>query len=409
MGTELPALSRRSLLLGASALGCLIPFSTARSLPAQSTSTDADELQSLFDGATAGSTIRIPPREHVLEGYILLPQAPDVTIIAAGATFTGGSARFYSGGHSGLTWRGGRFAGDGTKALCFAFLGSTDYVFEHIEFDQVQPFGWHLFDLIGCTNFTFKALDVCGYGNTTDLSATSVYSLYKEAIQLDYAYTGASGGAGLNDLLEAAGGTFDGSASTDITVEHSTFAAARDDDGIVSWAPCPMGQHAYSPDEQNARIRFVRNVVSDAIPLNSLSGGAWPRGALSFVPIVDLEVTGNRFEATVPAAQRENWIQIVSNSDGRLPDPSTMLPSSGIAVTDNRFGGFAPTRAYVRLESDMDHPNYRISDVIVSGNHSACGESSPTWVERIGIDSQFSDIVVSDNKAMSSCPEPSDA
>ena len=401
MNTEHPALSRRSLLFGAGALAGVTFFGAAQPLPAHATSTDADQLQSLFAGATAGSTIRIPPREYVLEGYILLPQAQDVTIVAMGAVFTGGSARFYSGGHSGLTWRGGRFAGDGTKALCFALLGSSDYVFEHIEFDQVQPFGWHIFDLIGCTNVTFKDLDVRGYGTTTDLSATSVYSLYKEAIQLDYAYTGAAGGtpgAGLNALLVAAGGRFDDSPSTDITVKNSTFAAARDDDGIVSWAPCPMGQHTYSPDTQNARIAFVNNVVSDAIPLNSLSGGAWPRGALSFVPIVDLEVTGNRFEATLPATERENWIQIVSNSDGRIPDPSSMRPSSAIAITDNRFGGFAPTRAYVRLESNKDHPNYRISDVTVSGNHPACADASPTWVEQIGISSQFSDITVSDNK-----------
>ena len=405
MNTGHPSLSRRSLLPAVGALACLTFFSTAP-IPAQATSSDADQLQLLFDSATAGSTIRIPPREYMLEGYILLPQAPDVTIVSTDAVFTGGSARFYSGGHSGLTWRGGRFAGDGTKALGFVFLGSSDYVFEHIQFDRVQPFGWHIFDLIGCSNFIFTELDVRGYGTTTDLSATSVYSLYKEAIQLDYAYTGAAGGDALNDRLVAACGTFDGSASSDITVQNSTFSAARDDEDILSWAPCPMGQHAYSPNAQNARIRFINNVVTDAIPLNSLSGGAWPRGTLSFVPRVDLEIAGNRFEATLPATQRENWIQIVSNSDGRVADPATMMPTSGISVTSNCFSGYAPTSAYVRLECDMDHPNYRISDVTISDNQTACSDGSPTWVEKVGIESQVSSLIVSGNETTSSCNAP---
>lgn len=391
-------LTRRSLLIGAGALAGLAITATAAPISARADSDDAVEIQTLFDAATAGSTITIPPREYVLEGHLLLPQASDVTVVADGAVFTGGTVHFYAGGHSGLTWRGGRFAGDGTRGLVFAFLSCENYVFQDVEFDQVQPFGWHIFDLIGCTNVVFDRITVRGYGTTTDLSATSLYNWYKEAIQIDYAYRGASGGAAFDDMLEAVGGTFDGSASTGITVKNSTFVPARDSSGdVISWAPCPLGQHAYSPNTQNARITFRNNVVSDPIPLNSLDG-AWPRGALHFVPIVDLSVLGNTFESTVSATQRENWIQIVCNADGRLPDPETMLPSTKIKIVDNAFTGQAATESYVRLQSNKDHPNYRIDHVVVTGNRAVRGDASPAWVETLGVQSQFSHIVEAGNK-----------
>lgn len=168
---------------------------------------------------------------------------------------------------------------------------------------------------------------------------------------------------------------------------------------MLSWAQSPMGQHIYAKDAQNSDITFTQNTVTDPIPLNEIAQNKYT-GALHFVSVKNLVITDNEF-TTNHSAERENWIQIVNNSNTKNPgNGSGNLPTVGVDISRNNFYGVQPTQSYVSLVSDKNNVNFKIMETIVSNNNYwADSLVEPTnWVSITDIDSQIEPPKVEQNQ-----------
>ncbi|GIN73400.1 hypothetical protein J14TS2_38750 [Bacillus sp. J14TS2] len=327
---------------------------------------DSASVQEMFSNAEPDSTITFPEGTYELSGYIELPREDNVTIDATDAIFTG-QVTFLSAGNSGMKWKGGTFNGTGDARLGFTLLHVENATFEGITFNRVTGFGQHVFDLLGSSNLLFDNLTVAGYGNTTDLSGIDGSQKYAEAIQTDYAITDASGSTASEERLISYGGELDGAATEGVTVKNSQFVPYYENGNMLSWAQSPMGQHIYAKDAQNSDITFTQNTVTDPIPLNEIAQNKYT-GALHFVSVKNLVITDNEF-TTNHSAERENWIQIVNNSNSKNPgNGSGNLPTVGVDISRNNFYGVQPTQSYVSLVSDKNNVNFKIMETIVSNN-----------------------------------------
>lgn len=352
--------------LAAILLSLGLAVSLVPSADAADEATDGDQLQELFSRAEPGSTIDVPAGTYQVDDYVELPRADNVTVNAAGATFTGWVV-FLSAGNSGMTWTGGTFDGDGTQRLGFTLLHVTDAAFQDIEFRQAAAFGQHLFDLLGSSGLTFDRITTRGYGDTADVTDVPAAQQYKEAIQTDYAIPGASGSAASEDLLLGYGGTLDGAATADVTIKNSRFLPRFDGDETAAWAQSPVGQHVYAKNDQNHGITFTGNTVVDPIGLNDAPQDKYT-GALHFVSIRDLTIADNEFSSS--QARRKDWIQVVNNANTVNPGDGTgNLPTVGVKITGNQFtDGTAPQRSYVMLMADKNNANFTLSDLTITGN-----------------------------------------
>ncbi|QIK63022.1 hypothetical protein G7068_07295 [Leucobacter viscericola] len=351
---------------------------------------DLKYLGDLFASAQAGATITVPARTYNLTGDVIeLPYASNVTVIATGATFTG-QATFGSALGQGLKWTGGTFtAGGSGGSVHFALMQVKNAAFTDMKFDRAVAFRTHVFDVMASDSIRINNIRVIGYGSGTDFTGLTDHARYAEAVQIDRHAEGSGGNAwnyGLDRLFKKrAGGNYflPDRHSTNVTVENSTFEAARDGSGkVISWAQSPIGQHFAGSSNEAINIVFRNNVVIDPVPV----GGTAYDGALHFSPVAGLTVTGNTFRANERIGV---WIQLVTEK--KL--------TKGVNISGNKFYGMKPSNSFVNISvvGNAAGSAPLVSGVSIKDNSSYVEDIVPMRVAQQGKTARIAPITQSNN------------
>ena len=399
-----------AVILAAILAGCSAPaLETSETRPhgtqEPSDKDDTDWINERFAAARPGDKIDLPAQDYEVRGHIILPRSSDVSIDATGARFRG-QAVFLSIASTGMSWSGGSFVGDGTseQRLVFSLFRMNRAKFTNMSFERTTAFANHTFDLLGCKEVTLENITIEGYGASQDIVDLSPHERYAEAIQIDTAHETGVGNERAIELIEEAGGVFDGSATSGLVVRDSYFGPSRDAAGdLRAWAPSPLGSHAYASEGPPSDVVFERNRVVSPIPMRETSGGRWA-GALHFAAIQGLTVRYNDFDQA-DASRRDAWLQFEQRNAPTGGRHSGIQPSTeDIVVEGNTFDGAPPLKAYVLFDAFRDDAEASFLGVTIANNAFFTDDAEAPVVAVRGHAGQVEDIDQSANTRM---PAPS--
>jgi hypothetical protein len=329
-------------------------------------------FQTLID-STAGynyTTIDVPSGVYAFSGARIFMRSNITINFEDGAVFRTAPVLYISRtassieGPRNVIWNNCYFEGGMHHTLVHA----ADITFNDCTWDNVQLSNGHAIDIAGSHDIVINRNKFIGHADNFTSDQTI---LYKEAVQVDYAY---QGGTGVSDaLLAQAGATsavHDNAPSYNITVQDSQFLPSYNADGSINrHSTVPMGEHVNicSADINDClrNIKFINNYVLDSMDIGTPESD---NGLLHWRTMSGLEIRGNIFQSTTPTTNNNLIYLRASVGTPGIHD---------VKISDNQFVAVQPRQGYVYMRAaDSGTPIGVIDQVEICNNQFFL--SSPT-------------------------------
>lgn len=281
-------------------------------------------------GGAGGGTLFFPDGEYRINDTIVLVSNIHITGSArAVLRKTIGSSNYcvfvglasnslgYGGGLHNITITGLTFRGDlgNNKSLSALSIHRADGIYVNdCHFLETSQNG-HVFDLMGCQNIIIENSEFRGIKPVVGRG-------YVEAIQCD---SSTASGVGFSTAL-AAGETFDGTATRNVTVRGCTFGAITVA-GVTYAGQSPIGSHSYVDGFFYENIVFEGNRVSD---VQTSIDDSYP-GVVHFIGAKKVSIRNNYFNGSnIP-----NTAIRIFSGNGATAWADVSNPSAGVSTPVN--------------------------------------------------------------------------
>lgn len=218
-------------------------------------------------------------------------------------------------------------------------------------------------DITGSHNILVNHNTFIGYADDFDDDSAL---LYKEAVQVDYAYDGSIGS--IDEVLAKAGtsnAVYDNAPSYNITIQNSQFLPSYNPDGTIArYSTPPMGAHVNICENNISDcihdIKFINNYVLDSLDVGSPPINSYNDGISHWRTMSGLEISGNIFRSTTSMT---NDYTIRLHASANTPGIHNVL------INDNKFVDIEPREGYIYMRAaDSSMPIGTISNVEICRN-----------------------------------------